>query len=66
MAKKLKIYEVDFTGEYPVGKCLILAAYDQKQAEEMARATITHETTIEVTEVVLDKPKVITYLSGNY
>jgi hypothetical protein len=66
MSKKLKIYEVDFEAVYPVGNCLILAAYNQEQAESIARETITHTSKIVVTEVVLDKPKVIQYLSGDY
>ena len=66
MKKGLKIYTVDFEGMWPVGNCLVLAAISQEQAEQMARDTIQHTSQFVVTEVVLDKPQVIEYLSGDY
>ena len=66
MKKKLKIYRCEFDGVYPVGNCLVLAAYNQEQAEEMARKTITHTTEIVVNELALKEPQIIEYLSGDY
>lgn len=66
MKKELKIYKVEFQGLYPVGSCLILAAYDYEQALEMARQTITHTSDIYVEEVELKGPQVIEYMSGDY
>lgn len=66
MNKKLKIYRCEFEGLYPVGNCLVLAAYNQEQAEEMARKTISHTTDIVVNELALKEPQIIEYLSGDY
>jgi len=66
MVEDLKVYRVEFVGMWPVGNCLILAAYNIDQASEMAKQTIVHTDKFEVTEVVIDKPKVIEYLSGDY
>lgn len=66
MNKKLKIYRCEFKGLYPVGSCLVLAAYNQEQAEEMARGKISHTTEIIVNEVILKEPQVIEFLSGDY
>jgi hypothetical protein len=66
MNKKLKIYRCEFKGIWSVGNCLVLAAYNQEQAEEMARETITHTTEIVVNELVLKDPQIIEYLSGDY
>ena len=63
---RLKIYRVEFEGIWPVGNCLVLAAYDQEQAEEMARKTIAHTDEIVVNELTLDEPQIIEYLSGDY
>ncbi len=64
--EKLKIYRCEFDGLNPVGNCLVLAAYDQKQAEEIARKTIKHTTEIVVNELSLEEPQIIEYLSGDY
>lgn len=64
--KVLKIYRCEFKGMWPVGNCLILAAYNQEQAEEMAHKTITHTDKIVVNELDLKEPQVIEYLSGDY
>ncbi len=59
MKDKLKIYKCDFEGMWPVGNCLIIAAYNQEAAEQIAEDTIKHTAQIKVTEVVLNKPQVI-------
>jgi len=66
MNKKLKIYRCEFNGLYPIGNCLVLAAYNKEQAEEMARKTISHTTEIVVNELALKEPQIIEYLSGDY
>ena len=66
MKKGLKIYRVEFKGMYPVGNCLVLAAFNQEQAEEMAKKTITHTTEMVVNEMTINEPQVIEYLSGDY
>jgi len=66
MNKKLKIYRCEFAGFYPVGNCLVLAAYNHEQAEKMARKTILHTTEIVVKELILKEPQIIEYLSGDY
>jgi len=66
MKEGLKIYRVEFFGMYPVGNCLVLCAFNQEQAEKMARKTITHTDKIIVNELVLKEPQVIEYLSGDY
>ena len=66
MKKELKIYRVEFKGMYPVGNCLVLAAFNQEQAEEMAKKTITHTTEMVVNEMTINEPQVIEYLSGDY
>ena len=64
--KDLKIYEVEFEGVYLEG-CLILVAYNQEQAEEMAQNTIGHTDKMVVKEVVvINKPQIIIYNSGDY
>lgn len=62
----MRIYSVEFEGAYPVGNCLIIAAESITQAREIAAKTIAHTDTFEVTEVDVDEPKVIVYLSGDY
>lgn len=64
--QELKIYRVEFEGVYPVGSCLVLTAYNQKQAEEMAKKTIAHTDVFVVNELTLTEPQVIEYLSGDY
>ncbi len=62
----LKIYTVKFKGLYPVGNCLVIAAFNRREAEYIASQTIAHTDEFTVEEVILDKPKVIEYLSGDY
>jgi hypothetical protein len=64
--KTLKIFTVEFEGLYPVGNCLILSAYTISQAQEMAKKIINHTDDIIVKEVIIEEPKVIKYLSGDY
>jgi len=63
---QLKIYSIDFNGLYPVGNCLILAAYNKEQAEVMAQQTIGHTSEIVVNELTITEPQIIKYLSGDY
>lgn len=65
MKQKLKIYKVEFEGIYPVGNCLVLAAYNQKQAEEMTAKTLPTDKFV-VNELALNEPKIIEYISGDY
>ena len=53
MKRGLKIYRVEFEGMYPVDNCLVLAAYNQEQAEEMTSKTITHTDEFVVNELTL-------------
>jgi hypothetical protein len=62
----LKIYTVEFEPFYPVGCCLVLAAYNMNQATNIARTTIGHTDKFTVKEIIIDIPKVIEYLSGDY
>ncbi len=66
MKKGLKVYRVEFKGMNPVGNCLVLSAYNQEEAEEMARNTITHTEEIVVNEMTINEPQIIEYLSGDY
>ena len=45
---------------------MVLAAYNQEQAEYMARTGITHTDKIEVIELEIKEPQIIEYLSGDY
>jgi len=62
MKQELKIFQ----GLWPVGNCLILAAYNQQQAEEIAQETTIHTDNLVVNEMTINKPQVIEYLSGDY
>jgi len=64
--EELKIFRVKFEGVHPVGNCLVLAAYNQQQAEEIAQKTIAHTNVMVVNEVIIDQAQVIEYLSGEY
>ena len=66
MNEELKIYRVEFDSINPVGHCLVLAAYNQQQAEEIAQHTIKHTSSMVVNEMTMDEPQVIEYLSGEY
>lgn len=62
----MKIFKVDFKGIYPVGNCLIIAANNQDEATEIASKTIAHTKEFTVRELVIEKPCVIAYVSGDY
>ena len=62
----MKIYEVDFSPMWPVPSGLIIAAKDLKEAEKIAKETVTHTKIREVTEIKLNKSKVVFYESGDY
>jgi hypothetical protein len=63
---KLKLYRCEFKPLWPVGNCLVFTAYNQQEAEEFAKRTITHTNDIEVIEVLIDEPKIIEFLNGDY
>ena len=63
---QLKIFRAEFKPINPVGGCLIIAADNLEEANNIAMATITHTNVFTVEEVVLEKSKVIEYLSGDY
>ena len=65
MTEGLLIYKVEFEGVYPVGNCLILAAFNQYQAESMAKNTLGHTTQMEVVQIDITEHQVIEYLNGN-
>ena len=62
----LKIFKVYFEPMYPVGCCLIIAAYDESRANQIASETISHTDEFVVSEVIVNEPMVIEYLDGNY
>lgn len=64
--ESMKLFSVEFDGVYPVGSCLVLLAYTLEQATSIARETIDHTDVFTVTEVEMDKPKVVVYRSGDY
>jgi len=66
MEEGLKLYRVEFEGVWPVGNCLVLVAFNQEQAEEMAKKTITHTDEMVVNEITINEPQIIGYLSGDY
>jgi hypothetical protein len=66
MKEGLKVFKVDFEGVYPSGNCLVLAANNQQEAEEIAKKTIKHTTIMLVNEIIINEPQVIEYLSGEY
>lgn len=62
----MKIYTVDFEPVCPVGCGLIIAAENIEQAKDIARETLIHVDTFEVSEVDISMPSVIFYQSGDY
>ena len=66
MKEGLKIFRVEFEGVYPLGNCLVLAAFSIEQATVMALKTIAHTNNIVVNEMTINEPQVIEYLSGDY
>lgn len=66
MKEGLKLFDVFFKGAYPVGNCLVIAAYTLMEAEIIAGKTIQHTDEYIVEELKVEKPSVIVYLSGEY
>jgi len=66
MKKGLKIFRVEFDGAYHVSNCLVLAARNQDEAEEMAKKTIAHTTDMVVNVMTINESQIIEYLSGEY
>ncbi len=66
MEKVLKLFTVEFDPIYPVGGCLVILAYDFNKAIGIAKETIKHTKKLQISEVEMDKPKVVVYLSGDY
>lgn len=64
--RQMRIYRVNFKGINPVGNCLIIAAYNVKQARTIAKITITHTKKFKVKRATLIIPGIIEYLSGDY
>jgi len=64
----MKLWEVEFEGVWPVGSCLIILAETIEEATAIANRTIQHpqDEPIAVTEVDMNKSKVVVYLSGDY
>jgi len=62
----MKIFNAEFNGIYPVGNCCIIAAHNIDEARIIALNTIIHTDEIEISEINIDEPKVIIYLSGDY
>lgn len=65
MDEKIKIFKVEFEPMYPVGGCLIIAAYTKKQANKIAAETLFCNDFL-VKEFKIEQPCVIEYLSGDY
>ena len=62
----MKLFTVEFDPVYPVGCCLVVLAESKEQATKIARQTLSHTDSFEVTEVLMDSPKVVVYQSGDY
>jgi hypothetical protein len=62
----IKIFKVEFKGEWPVPCGLVIAAVDREQAYVMAKNTIKHTDKFLLTEVHVAEPCVIFYESGEY
>jgi hypothetical protein len=70
MDKRMKIFNIDFRGHWPVPHGLIVAAYDEDQARKLAVDLLTEENldpeTMEISEVFVEEPKIIFFESGQY
>ncbi len=62
----MKIYNVDFKAMYPVGNVLIISAENEEQAREIALKTIIHTKPERITEIDINTPCVVAYLSGEH
>jgi hypothetical protein len=70
MDKKMKIFNIDFKGHWPVPHGLVIAAYDEDQARKMAENLLAEDCldpeTMEISEVFIEEPKIIFFESGDY
>jgi hypothetical protein len=70
MDKKIKIFNADFRGHWPVPHGLVIAAYNEEQAKQMAVELLTEENlnpeTMDISEILVDEPKIIFFESGSY
>jgi hypothetical protein len=64
--KQLKLYQIDFTPVCPVPKGLIILAYSNKEAMNIARETLDHTEPKKATCIKIDKPKVVFFEPGVY
>ena len=69
--KTLKLFGVDFEGLWPVPSGLIIAAYTKEEAEKIAGETLKVDGIDAISgyiakEIIVDKPMVIYYASGDY
>ena len=64
----MKLFEVDFEPMWPVPSGLIILANNKLEAWEIANKTLAHVTVVpdNVKEIIMDKPKVIFFESGDY
>lgn len=70
MDKKMKIFDITFRGHWPVPHGLVIAAYNEDQARQMAVDLLTEENldpeTMEISEIFVEEPKIIFFESGSY
>lgn len=67
MSDKLKLYSIDFEPMWGVPCGLIILARSKKEANEIAKKTVTHTKIIGDAELIhMNKSKVVFYESGNY
>ena len=59
-----KIWTVEFDGVWPVGNCLVIAAYNAQEARRIAAQTITHTKDFKLKQ--FNGTGVVVYLSGDY
>jgi len=72
--KKIKLFDVDFEGLWPVPSGLIIVAYDKESAKKLAEETLKVDdiTNFTVKELIIDSDlkvngaAVIYYASGDY
>jgi hypothetical protein len=66
----MKIFNIDFRGHWPVPHGLVIAAFDEDQARKLAIDLLIEENldpeTMEISEVLVDEPKIIFFESGSY
>ena len=62
----LKIFSVDFVPVWPVGGCLIIAASNIEDATVIAKDKLPDGLAFKIDELLINKPQVIVYMSGEY